>query len=741
MKEKLLIVESPAKAKTIQKYLGKGYRVVSSMGHVRDLPETEFGVDIDRDFKPKFVMVKGKRELIKKLKELAKNRQVLLASDHDREGESIAWHLADILKLDISKPIRVVFNEITEKVIKEAVNSPRPIDLKKVDAQITRRILDRIVGYRLSPLLWEVVKKGLSAGRVQSVALKFICDRETQRIRFKPVKYHKIHILIDGTRIPLVRISGKTVKPEHTDTDEKLSKILEEVKQQKLVVKDVVKKKVRRKPPDPFITSTLQQESNTTLGWSAAKTMRIAQQLYEGVETPEGNIAFITYMRTDSTRISDVARKMASEYIEDHLGKDYVGGKTTRKRTKKNVQDAHEAIRPTYPNIDPEKAKNLIKGDHWKLYNLIWKRFMASQMAPSEYEEVRFILSTEDGVYEFESVAKTRLFDGFERVYGSSQEKLLSLKFEKGEEIEKVEIAAEAAQTSPPPRYTEASLVRELEAKGIGRPSTYATIINTLLDRSYVVRKGRELVPTIMGFLVNEFLITNFPDIINEKFTASMEEDLDKIENGESNKLKVISEFYRKFEDELKKVEARIKHGEISIRFETNLKCKECGTTMVLRVGRFGPYVECPKCHATKKISPESAVLDGSKVIITETEDDHIGEACPKCGAPLVLKRGKFGEFVACSAYPKCDYARNVRARGSCPKCGGTVEKRMSKKRKVYWMCSECGHMSWYEPSEYLCPSCGDRLYYRSSRGIERLYCEKERKYYNKGDVVEGDTG
>ncbi|HCZ05978.1 MAG: topoisomerase [Thermotogota bacterium] len=736
---KLLIVESPAKAKTIQKYLGDGYKVVSSKGHVRDLPESEFGVDISKKFKPKFVLIKGKKNVVNEIKKLSEGREVLLAPDNDREGESIAWHLAELLKLDTSKPIRIVFNEITEKVIKEAVKNPKQLDFRKVDAQLTRRILDRIVGYGLSPLLWRLMKRGLSAGRVQSVALKLVCEREKEIFTFQPVHYHKIFVIVNGVKVPLVKIKGRKIKPEDTSDEKKYRSIIDEIKSSVLKVVSIEKKQTKRQPPQPYITSTLQQDANNLLGWSASKTMKVAQQLYEGVETPEGNMAFITYMRTDSTRVSETAKDAAKAYIESHFGTQYAGSGSKKRssRGKVNVQDAHEAIRPTYIEIDPESAKHLLKGDHLRLYTMVWKRFMASQMAPSVYEETSFGLETPDGRYRFEISSKKRIFDGFEKVFGSSQEKMLDLSLKEGEEIKDFELVSEDAETTPPPRYTEASLVRTLETNGIGRPSTYATIISTLMEREYVVRRGKELVPTLVGFLVVDFLERYFPKIMDVGFTAKMEEELDEIEEGRKNRLEVLEEFYREFGPSLEGIEEKLGAREIQSVYESNAKCEACGGDMKVHVGRFGPYLRCERCEKTENLDPVGTVLIDGVVMVKKKIEEKTGDKCPKCGSDLIVKRGKYGEFVACSAYPECDYTRNVRARGTCPKCGGPVEKRRSKKGRYYWSCTECEWMGWNEPSPHLCPSCGGRLFFRSQKGQERLYCEEERLWFDISKVSE----
>lgn len=750
---KLIIVESPAKAKTIQKYLGDSYKVVSSMGHVRDLPEKSFGVNIEKGFKPSFTIVKGKKKLVEEIKKMARNSQVLLASDLDREGEAIAWHLAQILKLDTNENNRIVFNEITKKVIQNAVKQPRKIDMNKVNAQLARRILDRIVGYRISPLLWRILKSGLSAGRVQSVALKLICELEEKIRAFVPKEYWKIYGIKNGSKIPLSRMGGKKFDPLKLGIKrEEAEKIVEELKKLDFFINDIKEKIARKSPPAPYITSTLQQEAANKLGFSVAKTMKLAQDLYEGVETPEGQVAFITYMRTDSTRVSEEAEKKAEKFIKERFGEEYVskGMKKSESKKSKNVQDAHEAVRPTYVEKIPEDLKGILKKDHWRLYKLIWERFIASQMASSKYKVKTIQISSEDGKYTFVLEKNERIFEGFEAVYALSN---TSDTFEFGE-VQKGEIfkfddfTAEQRFTEPPSRYTEATLVKKLEKEGIGRPSTYATIINTLFERKYVMRKKRFLIPTFIGFLVNEFLIENFPKIVENRFTAMMEKELDEVENGQKTWKKVLEEFYREFEKDFVKISNKINKGMYEIEFTTDLECDECKVPMKLKFGRFGSYLKCTSCGKTLSTkNEEDFYIEGEILKVKEAmenaKEEILDEKCPKCGAPLVIRKGRYGKFIGCSRYPECDYTRALveKARGNCPKCGADVLIRKSRKGKTYYICQNnlekkgCDFISWYEPSNYTCPDCSERLYYRYKSGEEMLYCESCKKYFSKDKI------
>ena len=738
-KKYVVIVESPSKAKTIERYLGKDYKVIASKGHVRDLPEKDFGVDIENDFEPIFQIIPNKEKVINEIKKEIKGKKVLLASDMDREGEAIAWHISQLLNLDPKEKNRIIFSEITKNSILNSIKKPQTLDLKKVDAQIARRILDRIVGYKISPLVWRVLKNyRTSAGRVQSAALKLIIDQERKIFTFKPKKYFAIYLELNDLKIPLTKENGKTIKPQSIN-EKKKNEIFEYLKDKSFHISNVEEKEASKNPPLPFITSTMQQTAVSMFNWSSTKVMKIAQELYEGVETPQGHTAFITYMRTDSTRISEEAKKAAIEYLQKNYGKEYVGNYTSKNK-KNNVQDAHEAIRPTDVNINPQIAKELISGDHLKLYTLIWNRFMASQSSPSKYLEKKYSIDDETGKYTFEITSKKRIFDGFENFWNVS-EKEAYFELNKKTEITSDQLKFEEKETNPPNRYTEASLIKELEAKGIGRPSTYATIISTLLERKYIVKISKStLRPTTTGFVVTDFLEKFFPEIVDVKFTANMEEDLDKIEEGKNKSKQILETFYENFEKFLKKASESVKNKELLLKYESDVACQKCGKNMILNFGRYGLYLSCEECKETQKIPMNSfgiTIKDKlyikdylNETVTNNTEDNKIGEKCPVCGGDLVLKHGKFGEFIACSNYPKCTYTKNVTARGKCPNCGGEVKKLRSKKGKTYFKCNSCGNMYWYEPSEQKCPECGETLFYRQNQRKEKLYCIKDKKYF-----------
>ena len=599
----VIIVESPAKAKTIERILGKGYKVIASQGHVRDLPRKKFGVDLE-DFNPEFVVIPGKEKIIENLKKAVKGKKVLLASDLDREGEAIAWHVSEVL--DIPKEgVRITFSAITPDTIRKAIENVRDIDMKLVSSQFARRILDRIVGYLISPLLWRIFRiNTLSAGRVQSATLKIICEREKKIFDFVPKEYWRVVAKALGVDFELVRAHGKKVNKDLKDED------VEKLKDQKiLLVTEMSKKKSKKTPPDPLITSTMQQLAASKLGFSVKKTMMLAQQLYEGLDTKEGHIAFITYHRTDSTRVSDEAKEMAANYIKEAFGEKYLGGKSKKKKTKKGkIQDAHEAIRPVDLYMIPEKAEKILDKDHAKLYKLIWERFLASQMAPSEREETKIVLSTEDGEYEFEAKFTEIVFDGFERVLPKEVKKPIDVKENQKIDVDEMKVSKE--KTKPPDRFTEGSLVKEMEKLGIGRPSTYAPTISTLLSRKYVVKKKKKLYPTLIGFLVLDYLEKNFPEIVDISFTAKMEKQLDLVEKGEKEHLEVLKEFFERFNEDLKKA----KETFYKIDYDTDFKC-ECGNEMKLLTGKFGVYLKCPKCGKTKSLRPEYiAVLKDGKV-------------------------------------------------------------------------------------------------------------------------------
>ncbi len=730
MSKKLVIVESPAKAKTISRYLGDGFEVTASKGHVRDLPESSFGIDLET-LEPTYEILKGKQKVVSELKKIARGKEVLLAPDIDREGEAIAWHIARLLGLSESNKVRLVFNEITREAIRNAVDSPKTIDMNKVNSQLARRVLDRIVGYKLSPLLWRSIAGGLSAGRVQSVALRFIVELEKRITEFVPHKYYRVSLEIDGVRVPLTRIDGKKFGTDSITSKELLEEILQELRGSSFFVDEVSRKKKKRNPPPPFITSTMQQAAVSSLGWSASKTMRVAQQLYEGVETPEGNVAFITYMRTDSTRISDEAKKRVRHLIAERYGKNYTGFYKTATKKQTKVQDAHEAIRPTYIDRSPEQLKRLVSGDQLKLYSIIWNRFVASQMAPSEYEITNVTIKDQKGKYSFDLESQEQLFDGFEKLLPqprfSNQTKL---EFKKSEKVDPDSITSEEDMTKPASRFNEASLVKELEKRGIGRPSTYATIIGTLFDRKYVVKSGRELMPTLLGSVVSDFLTAGFPDVIDGKFTATMESELDDVESAAKDWKEVINDFMNSFAKDLGSVEKQIKNGRGSLEYSTDKPC-ECGGSYKLVFGRYGGYLRCPGCEKRESLDMTLSlpVLNG-KVLLKDKLSElrvnsRLEEKCPECGADLVVKRGRFGEFVACSAYPNCRYTRNLRLEVPCAKCGGEIERLRSKKGKTYFKCSKCGELFWREPTRYKCDKCDGILSVKYKRGGSKvLYCQ-----------------
>ncbi|WP_126992648.1 type I DNA topoisomerase [Thermosipho globiformans] len=693
-KKKVIIVESPAKAKTIEKILGDEYKVISSKGHVRDLPQKKFGVDLN-NFEPEFEIIPGKENVIESIKKEIKGKEVLLASDMDREGEAIAWHLSQIFNLKGKN--RIVFTEITPNTIKKSVETPREIDIKKVNAQLARRILDRIVGYKISPLLWKIIKGAMSAGRVQSAALKIICDRERERFLFKPKEFYKVSINVKKVKANLWSINGKKIKQENI-TKEIAEDIKSNVKQ--VTLSDIVEKERKKSPPNPYITSTLQQDAATKLGFPVSKTMKIAQALYEGIDTKDGHLAFITYMRTDSTRVSEEAKQMAQEFIEKNFGKEYIGGSKKKKKTSKNVQDAHECIRPVNPEITPDIAKSLLSSDYYKLYKLIWERFMASQMKESKYKERTYIFQSEK--YEFRTTYSHLIFDGFEKIYNSSSKEKEKIELEKGKTYKVSKVNIEKDTTKPPARFTEASLVKTLEAEGIGRPSTYATIISTLLARKYVKKEKKELIPTLLGFTVEDFLTKRFPEIVDKKFTALMEEELDKVESGEKEWKEVLDKFYSEFSKYLSTAQKEF----YTIDYETDLPCQDCKEeNYKLKIGKYGLYLNCEKCKTNKSIDNTiNAVLIENKMFIAQALENHANEtvsenSCPKCGGHLVRKKGRYGYYFKCD---NCDFTVSGYkiAQAKCPKCGSLVVMRRSKNGKTYWTCtnSDCDFMSWTEP-------------------------------------------
>ncbi|HEX6593921.1 MAG TPA: type I DNA topoisomerase [Bacillota bacterium] len=686
MKEYLVIVESPAKAKTIERYLGKKYTVKASMGHVRDLPKSQMGVDPENNFEPKYITIRGKGDILKDLRSSAKKaKKIYLAADPDREGEAIAWHLAHALKVDENSDCRVVFNEITEDAIKESFKYPRSIDSDLVDAQQARRILDRLVGYNISPLLWKKVKKGLSAGRVQSVALKMIIDREEEIKNFKPEEYWSIdadfHIDKDSFKGSFYGIDGKKHK---LNSKEDVNQVLKQLKGDQFSIDKVNKRERRRNPAQPFITSSLQQEAARKLNFRARKTMMIAQQLYEGIDLGKksgGITGLITYMRTDSTRISDSAKQEARNYIAKTFGNQYVG-MNKKSKQKKGAQDAHEAIRPTSALRDPKSLKAVLSQDQYKLYKLIWERFVASQMAPAVLDTMTVHLYNND--VEFRATGSKVKFKGFMSVYveGKDDKKKKEDKFlpdlSEGMVVAAKKITPNQHFTQPPPRYTEARLVRAMEEKGIGRPSTYAPTLDTIQRRGYVSVDNRRFIPTELGTIVIDMLKEFFPEIIDIDFTAEMENDLDAIEEGKVEWKKVLDEFYQGFSKRLEKAEKEMK--EIEIKDEpAGIDCEKCGHEMVYKMGRYGKFMACsnfPACRNTKPILKK------------------IGVTCPKCKQGNVVERRskKRRKFYGCDRYPECDFVSwDQPISRPCPKCESTlVEKKRKKGKQI--LCTKCDY-------------------------------------------------
>ena len=717
MAKKLIIVESPAKAKTIKNFLGKEYEVVASKGHIRDLPKTSFGIKIEDDkFIPQYRVTKDHQQIAKELKEKAKKADIIyIATDEDREGEAIGFHIAHILGKNPEELPRIVFHEITKKAIKEALKNPRTLDINKVNAQQARRLLDRIVGYKLSPLLAKKIQKGLSAGRVQSAALKLIVDREREIKEFKPKEYWTIEGKFKGVEGNLVKYLGKKLEKFDIKTKEEAEKIVNELKPLTYKVSKIEKKITTTKSPAPFMTSTLQQVASSELGFSPRKTMQIAQKLYEGVKTPVGEMGIITYMRTDSLNIAKEAQDAAIEVIKSNFGKEYVEPKTYKTKSS-SAQEAHEAIRPVDVRLTPNDLKNYLSKDELKLYTLIYNRFLASQMKDAKYETQNIYLSNEKG--EFKISGKRLIFDGFYKVYGKPSADNLLPEFKEGEELNPESIKATQHFTKPPERYTEASLIKKLESLGIGRPSTYAPTITLLQNRDYVEVKDKKLHPTPIAFTVIETLEKHFKDIVDANFTANMEEMLDEVANAKKDWQEVLRDFYNPFIELIKKGDKEIPSQKIAKPIGE--LCPECGKELVIRKGRFGEFIACsgyPKCKYTRPIKEEEKKVDVK---------------CDKCGADMVIKRSKRGEFLACSNYPNCKNTKplnppEVIEDVKCPECNGDIIKRKGPRGEFYG-CSnypECNFISKFRPINRTCPECNYLMARRTYRKKEVLECIK----------------
>ena len=755
MSKNLVLVESPAKAKTINKYLGKNFIVEATIGHIKNLPKTRLGVKIEENFQPEYVTIRGKGDTIKKIKGLAsKAKAVYIATDPDREGEAIAQDVADILNgKSETKLFRVLFNEITKSGVEKAMKNPRAIDFHLVQSQRARRVMDRIIGYKISPFLWKAIiensgSTSLSAGRVQSVALKLICDREAEIDKFKAIEYWSIWAIFktdndEFFKAKLFSIADKDIKVPHRlemsaeelkeFNERNIAISSEQMAQQyfdailkinQFSISNIIKRHTRRTAPAPFITSTLQAEASRRLRMRPKQTMMLAQKLYEGVELgKEGLMGLITYMRTDSTRISEEIMPIVRDYIKDKFGKDYLPDSPLiyGKQSKSNVQDAHEAIRPTSLEYPPEFVKQYLDDKSFKLYELIWKRFLASQMNPALFETTVIEISAKEFV--FKAFGSTLLFNGFQQVYEDIPEPKVYAEDKEEYRNEKIPLGLEKDQllglkellktqhfTKPPARYTESSLIKALENRGIGRPSTYSLIVSTIQDRKYVHLTDRKLVPTTLGQKVSEILVKNFPDIINEDFTASMENELDQIAQGENEYATVLGDFYNPFAKALKLVENKIE----------KIICEKCGGELVIKIGRFGKYLACnnyPKCENIKSFR---------EVYAQQKEIEYTGEMCEKCGSKAVFREGKFGRFIGCEKYPDCDFVKNITLGIACPKCKvGEILERKSKRNKVFYGCSrypECDFVSWHKPLAQPCPN-GD------SDIMEERYSKKKGNY------------
>ena len=685
---KLVIVESPAKAKTIKKYLGSDFDVVASMGHVRDLPENRLSVDVKKDFKPKYEVIKGKEKLVEELKEAAdKSDEIFLATDPDREGEAISWHLAYLLGLDVEDHNRVTFNEITKTAVTNGIEHPRAIDMDLVNAQQARRILDRLVGYKLSPILSQKIRRGLSGGRVQSVAVRIIVDRENEIRKFVPEEYWTLDakFIPKGSRKAFPAsfygdVDGK-IKISNKEQADKILAELEDAEYQ--VVK--VKKGTRRKSPaPPFITSTLQQEASRKLGFQARRTMKVAQELYEGVEVADmGAVGLITYMRTDSLRISEDAVKEAADYILERWGKKYLPDTPRKFKVKANAQDGHEAIRPTMPNLSPDQVKDSLTSDQYKLYKLIWERFIACQMSNCLQSTTQADIQAKN--YIFKASGYTVTFDGYTVLYEEGKDEEEEAKgalpvLENGMPLKCKELVGNQHFTQPPPRYTEASLIKALEENGIGRPSTYATTISTITAREYVTRENKTLKPTELGEVITKLMKEHFPKIVNIKFTAQVESELDEVEHGKEEWTQQLHTFYDEFSDTLKKAKEAMDGVKIQLEEDkTDIICELCGRQMVVKTGRYGKFIACPGYPECKNI----------KKIINET-----GAECPKCGGRVIVKKTKKGRvFYGCKEYPNCDFVSwDEPSMEKCPQCGKTLLKKKGKKPKLYCITPDCGY-------------------------------------------------
>ena len=763
---KLVIVESPTKARTIQRFLDKLYEVKASYGHIRDLPKKKLGVDVKNNFKPEYVIPPKAREKIKELKKVSKDADlVILATDEDREGEAIAWHIAQVLQLgkfqiqnskpktnskskaQIPKPYaRIVFHEITKKAISEALKKPRDISMNLVYAQQARRVLDRLVGYELSPFLWKKIRYGLSAGRVQSAAVRLIVEREEEIRKFKKEEYWKIKSKVKSQKskvkgeefeITLVKINNKVIPKLGIKTKDEAEKIKKELEKASYKVEKVTKKELKKNPLPPFTTSTLQQAANNRLGYSAKETMILAQQLYEGIKLESASpVGLITYMRTDSLNLSEESLKAAENYIKDKFGKEYSDKKVFKTKSK-GAQEAHEAIRPTDPARTPESVKKYLDSRQYKIYQLIWQRMIASQMASAISDLTTIDVLAKgasnssqgrDTDYILRASGSVIKFDGFLKVYPIKSEDVILPEVRKNENLDLIKVITEQHFTAPPARYTEASLVKKLEEEGIGRPSTYAPIISTIQDRGYVEKIERRFHPKEIGELVNKLLVKHFPKIVDFKFTAEVEKDLDKIADGKIKWISVVKEFYQPFKKNLMEKEKEINKKELTEE-ATDKICPKCGKPLVIKLGRFGKFYACSGYPECKYTSPIENSKEG------DLKEKYKNEICEVCGAPMRVCRGKFGYFLGCSRYPQCRNVKNIENKTGvkCPKCGkGEIIEKKSKKGRIFYSCNrypDCQFALWNKPTGEKCPKCGSLLVYA---GKEKVRCSNRECGYKE---------
>jgi DNA topoisomerase I len=824
MAKSLVIVESPSKAKTINKYLGKDFKVLASVGHIKDLPKKGLGVDIENDFEPTYEVMPGKEKVVREIKEAAKDaEQVFVATDPDREGEAIGYHLAELItstRGNAKKPVfRVMFNEITKSAVQDAFKHPGKIDQNLVDAQQARRVLDRIVGYKVSPLLWDKVRRGLSAGRVQTVAVRLVVEREREIQAFVKTEYWSVTANLSAQLPPafdarLYKIVDKTVKTSgfdegvkkseiHIKNQEEAQSILDELRGSQYVVADVSTKEKKRNPVPPFITSKLQQEASRKLRFSAKRTMQIAQKLYEGKELgSEGAVGLITYMRTDSTRVADSALGEVRDFIGKQYGPEYLPEKAIHYRSKKDAQDAHEAIRPTSAERTPDSVAPYLEKDELALYRLIWQRFVASQMMPAIFDQTTIDVAAGEK-YIFRAVGSVIKFNGFLAVYeegkdekdADDEERAAKLpKVEKGEQLKLNQLTSDQHFTEPPPRYTEATLVKALEEKGIGRPSTYASIMSVIQDREYVEKKENKFFPTELGMLVNDLLVESFADLFNVEYTARMEEELDHVEDGKLKWTAALKEFYDKFTKDLKSAQQHmrdVKRQEIL----TEEVCEKCGSKMAIKFGKFGQFLACtnyPECKNTRELAKPATESGSTEPSAEAAENPYADETCENCGRPMTLKKGRFGPFLACTGYPECKTTRRISKTGAvaaapvlleapCPDCGAQLALRQgpygeftacsrypeckyikrettgvpcpragckgemlvkkSKRGKVFYGCSEypkCDTVFWDKPVVEVCPECQNPMLlekYNAKKDETVKYCPAEKCGYKSGGI------